>query len=393
MRNATSAASANSVFTFRVTLKDAKGRTLSGSFAVSGADETSVANGGTLTLHGNGSFTIEGLPHGAQYELTETNLPDGWTMTGSVNTTGTISANETAEASFENTYSTGGSVQLTAKKHFIGGEIEPEQFAFTLLESEGTELSRVYAEKRDDDASWGTIEFPVIGYTQADDGATYEYVIRETVGEETDVIYDTTEHRVRVRVRDNGFGGLITEVEYLDEADAEDGVIFTNRQRVDMTISKTIGGTLGDLTKKFDFTVRYFTVDEDGAETPYTEAITAPEGCDWTAVADAPGVYAFKLGHEQSITVAGLPCGVSYEVVEARVGDYVTTVTVDGGEAVESDTAAGVIMKATTVAYRNTLDGTVDTGIADAAPMLYSAGAGVIALGAYLALKLRRKDD
>ena len=104
-------------------------------------------------------------------------------------------------------------------------------------------------------------------------------------------------------------------------------------------------------------------------------------------------MYAFKLGHEQSITIKGLPCGVSYEVVEARVGDYVTTVTVDGGEAVESDTAAGVIMKATTVAYRNTLDGTVDTGIADAAPMLYSAGAGVIALGAYLALKLRRKDD
>jgi pilin isopeptide linkage protein len=398
--NATSA-SANAEFHFAVTLKDASGKALSGSFDVTGADETSVADGGTLTLHGSGSFTISGLPHGASYEVSETDLPGGWTMTSSVNTRGTIDSSATAEVSFENSYSTGGSVKLEAKKHFIGGEIEPEQFEFTLLDGDGTELSKAFAVGDSSDPSWGTIEFPVIGYSQADVGAVHEYVIRETVGSEEGIVYDAKEHRVRVNVSDSGSGYLATQIEYLTDGDTapdpnqpESGIVFVNRKMVELTVSKTVAGELGDMTRKFDFTIRLFTAGSNGGENvPYVEAVEAPADCDWTAVADKPGQYSFRLGHGQSITIGDLPGGLSYEIVEARVGDYVTKVTVNGGEATETDTAAGVLEKNSTVAYQNTLEGTVDTGVSDASPMLYSAGLGVIALGAYLALKQRRKEN
>lgn len=43
-----------------------------------------------VTTHGNEQVTIEGLPSGASYEVTETPLPSGWTLVRQRNTTGVI---------------------------------------------------------------------------------------------------------------------------------------------------------------------------------------------------------------------------------------------------------------------------------------------------------------
>ncbi len=52
---------------------------------------------------------------------------------------------------------------------------------------------------------------------------------------------------------------------------------------------------MGDLTKKFDCTIRFFTPGENGGEdVPYTGAITVPDGFSWTE-GSGVGEYTFRL--------------------------------------------------------------------------------------------------
>ena len=98
----------------------------------------------------------------------------GWTQTNQTNATGSIRANDTAEATFENTYSTSGSVTLTAEKRYLGADIEEGMFAFQVTDSDGTVIRQAYADPED-----GSIIFDPIEYGQTDAGQTYVYYISE----------------------------------------------------------------------------------------------------------------------------------------------------------------------------------------------------------------------
>ena len=95
----------------------------------------------TVTIQGGQTIVIPDLPAGTTYHITEKDVPDGWTMTGTVNADGTITANTAAEATVTNTYQAETAVALTAHKELIGDAISEGQFAFQLMDNNGRVIS------------------------------------------------------------------------------------------------------------------------------------------------------------------------------------------------------------------------------------------------------------
>ncbi|MBZ4665146.1 SpaA isopeptide-forming pilin-related protein [Mahella sp.] len=91
-------------------------------------------------------------------------------------------------------------------------------------------------------------------------------------------------------------------------ADTTQTAYFTNTRTVgDLTISKTVGGNAADTRKKFDFTL---TLDGSGASGTYSYTGNGvPDGMIRSG-------DTISLAHGQSITITGLPTGITYTVTE-----------------------------------------------------------------------------
>ncbi len=91
VKNATAAALVNGQFTFRLSLIDANGNALTGTYPVTkaGVDAGTVGNGGTVTIGAGESFTVSGLPHGCRYNVTEVAV-NGFELTAAENDEGVI---------------------------------------------------------------------------------------------------------------------------------------------------------------------------------------------------------------------------------------------------------------------------------------------------------------
>ena len=349
-----------------MTLRDASGSELTGSYdaeiintiAETGevAETTTVSSGDTVTLRGGQTIRILGLPNGATYAVTEDGAA-GWTQTNQTNATGSIRANDTAEATFENTYSTSGSVTLTAEKRYLGADIEEGMFAFQVTDSDGTVIRQAYADPED-----GHIVFDPIEYGQTDAGQTYVYYISEIPGDLEQVAYDEHVSVVEVAVTDNGKGALTATTTNLTDGD-EDGIVFTNTKLFNLTVTKTVSGNVGDTSKEFDFTIKLWTTDGED-EVPYVldAAVLAEQGLTAT---DENGAYSYQMRHEDSITLT-LPYGVHYTVTEDGE-DYVTTIVVTDGNGEEIRSARSTAMTSfmdrdQTVSVTNTLNAAIPTG-------------------------------
>lgn len=90
-------------FSFRISLTDKDGKPLTGSYNFWGTDKAgTLRNGDTIVLHHDEEITVQGLPEGTRYTVTE--LPEsGWNTRPSSGTTGgSIITGETASAEFTN---------------------------------------------------------------------------------------------------------------------------------------------------------------------------------------------------------------------------------------------------------------------------------------------------
>ena len=150
-------------FTFTVTLKDAAGNALTGGFKTVKSDNTKgeISSGGTVTLKHNETITINDLPVGTKWSVTETAdtaysaevsvnnekvaLAQGDAITGS----GEIAEDEAEQVAFVNTVippeppKTG---TLTITKTVEGGGDAKKDFAFTveLTGADGNALDGSY---------------------------------------------------------------------------------------------------------------------------------------------------------------------------------------------------------------------------------------------------------
>ena len=220
-------AAAGKEFTFKLSLAKENNEVDTGDYAYTTSDGRSgtIAAGGTLTLKGGQTATIKNLPSEDSYAISEVET-DGYTIADASNTSGTIHAGQTANASITNTYESTGSVQLKAKKVLTGRTLANKQFSFQVLDEHGNVL-RTASCKAD-----GSVAFGLIKYNTSDDGKTYTYCIQEkvpadavnaegTTWESANVdekaaggfskkgyTYDSSKHKVTVAVADNGDGTM-----------------------------------------------------------------------------------------------------------------------------------------------------------------------------------------
>lgn len=111
-----------------------------------------------------------------------------------------------------------GSWKLEISKKLHGRELQEGEFAFELLDLDGNLLQVV---KNDAD---GTVPFAVIVYG-LDDVGTHIYLIRETIADETGMLYDEHIIKVAVTVSYVGFGTELTIEEHITGSTSFDNYI------------------------------------------------------------------------------------------------------------------------------------------------------------------------
>ena len=176
----------------------------------------------------------------------------------------------------------------------------------------------------------------------------------------------------------------------------------------DVTLSKTVHGSFGDLSKTFDFIVGFEKADSTteatyGAivATKSDKSIVVKETQSQTVVSDGNSEslvvnleygkkYTITMKHDQNVVFSNLPANVTYTMTEdgseaGKFGDYTVT-----GEQSEKKTMGSADE---TVAIVNTHEGAPDMGVVlDNAP--YIAMLAIVAIGGVaLMLNKRRRDE
>ncbi len=190
------AASATQEFDFTVTLDDS---TISGTYG----DMTFENGVATFTLKAGESKSATGLPAGVGYTVEESNNA-GYTVTvngsSEMTATGTITADTTAEAAFNNHKTGGGTipspatVTIQATKTLDGQSPTGSAFSFVLRNENGS----VVQTKSN---NGGQIEFSPLSFSTT---GTYIYTLTESVGTSSGINYDTAVYRVTVQVSLSG---------------------------------------------------------------------------------------------------------------------------------------------------------------------------------------------
>ena len=147
-----------------------------------------------------------------------------------------------------------------------------------------------------------------------------------------------------------------------------------------LTITKTVGGNMGDQNKDFDFTATL-----SGGDYSFDGVTYSIDESDAQAVNVTNDSFGFTLKHGQSITFVGLPIGASFTVTETE-NAYETEV--DG----EKNTKTKTITLAEnneTIEFVNTKNVKIDTGVS-LETLPYILILGVVAVGVVLMVRRRR---
>ncbi|MBP3967316.1 beta strand repeat-containing protein [Paenibacillus lignilyticus] len=290
-----------------------------------GAASGAIASGGTISLAHGQSIIIAGLPADAQYKVTETDYANEGYKTTSLGATGEIVVDETETAAFLNTKDKPGN--LIISKTVTGNDGDQSQsFDFSVTFS----AAGVYNYTGTGGAANGTItsgdtislaggqSITIVGlpagttYNVAEDDYAGSGYATSKTGDTGTIVTDDFQSAQFVNARDDWFGSL--------------------------KIGKSVRGNAGNKARTFDFTVN---LSADGVFS-YTGAGGAANG----TITSGDRV---ELADGQSITIAGLPKGTTYTVIESSYAadGYVTTKTDDTGVIVgaQEQTAAFVNTK------------------------------------------------
>ncbi|MBR4067103.1 MAG: Cna B-type domain-containing protein [Clostridia bacterium] len=249
-------------------------------------------------------------------------------MDGTLTVTQTITKDGAAAQAiaFDNLYEAEGELVITATKTVNGAEpTEDQVYTFELADAEGNVLQTKENEK-------GTITFDAIAYDLDDAGKTYTYTVKETTPATDSLLVDESIYTVTAEVTDAGDGTLTITKTITKGGEAGEDIIFHNRILMPLTISKKVTGTVTE--KQFTFTVELLDAEGNEAEGEY--AYTG----------DLEGKLksgdTILLGHDESITIAGLEPGMTYRVTETTDTAYVTTVNGSEGVGVQAVVVDGV---------------------------------------------------
>lgn len=244
-------AEAGRTFSFAVSVADRKGAPLSGTFDAvdgTGAKTSIFFENGTASFslaaspEANGStLTIDGLPAGASYSVSEQDETASGYATTSTGTQGTIVGNSTSVTTFTNTKSYSpfsmpiGGLEVLKGKAAASGD-----FVFQLFEEDGTTPVRdadgnaIVAVNRSAEAGV-PVSFLLKGLQITQPGE-HRYVVKESIPSGTEplegVAYDTTAFTVTVFAKASITGKLsLASLSYSVGSEPVFGINFVNEYR------------------------------------------------------------------------------------------------------------------------------------------------------------------
>lgn len=196
------------------------------------------------------------------------------------------------------------------------------------------------------DGSWYFTDFTqdyAIKDSFTDNGATYLYVGTEiTINGGAPIVVQTAK--------------ALEELVKAYESNAYQVVhLYEKNMPLKLTVSKIVSGNMGSRNSKFDFTV---TLPDMAGQTVGCTLGNTPT----TLTLDVQGKASFSLSHDQTLVMNNVHG--NYQVEEAPYGSYVTTVSVNDGQAEQKNSVMGKLAASNTyVAYTNSLDATIPTGV------------------------------
>ncbi len=368
-------------FTFKINLFDENNNILTDSYNYTGSKTGSITSGSTVTLKHGESITIEKLPLGTKYQVTEIEAnTDGYTTEVTGND-GTISENG-ASVNFVNTKNETPKGSLTVSKIVSGNAGEMDRnftFKIDLFDENNNILTDSYnytGSKTGSITSGSTVtlkhgESIIINNLPV--GTTYKV---------TEIEANTDGYTTTMKNNE----GTITEGNIT--ASFENNKVEIPVLKGFLTINKTVTGA-GDKNQKFTFKVEFTDVNGNPLNDTFTYS--------GSKVGTITSGDTITLKHGESITITGLPVGTTYKVteIEANTNGYITTsensegiIDVDG-EISSFTNHKEEIAKEEKVKEEKTLY-IPKTGVKDNT-MLY--GAGALLSAAIFTILYRRKDN
>ena len=135
------------------------------------------------------------------------------------------------------------------------------------------------------------------------------------------------------------------------DAFAEVKVKNTYEPVADLTVGKTVKGSMGNKNQEFDFTL---TLTAEAGETVPDTLICEKEGKEVTLTKDAEsGTFHFTLSHKETIRIKDIRKGTTYAISESGAEEK--------GYTVICDAPGGTIDKDTQVHFTNERKGSVPT--------------------------------
>lgn len=333
-----------------------------------------IQNDGMTYIYDSTTVTVT-KPDGAVETYTYTNPADVDTV---------IASNPDAHVVVHN-YLKAGQLVIDGTKVLEGREFEAgDAFTFKLNATDGAPLPSPSTVTITPTAGSSEIfRFPPITYNTV---GTYTYTLQELLPEESARLermdYDTEPRTVVVTVTRNSSGVL--NASYTVDGQALPAV-FTNRYALgNLLVSKTVGGNMGSRNSEFDFTV---TLPDMAGQT----VSCTLDGSPLPLTLDDQGHATFTLRHDQTLVMSAVHG--AYTVEEARFGSYVTNISVNDGDSVQTNSVSGTLGAGDThAAFLNTLNAEVPTGIATSTG---AAIAGLMLSTALLAISRagRRRRD
>ena len=261
-----------------------------------------------FTLRNGQEKVFSGVKYGTAYKVQEVNIPSEYTLASLTNAEGTVSNNQEIDVVATNQYKTNGSFTVNAKKVLQNRDLKSGEFTFELVDENGQVVDTV------NNAENGEVTFNAISVNTT---GIKNYKIREKVGSDENIKYDTHEETVRV-VTTNTNGRTETRVEY-----DTDGAVFTNKY--EPKVINVANGRNVSITKKLEGsnTNRLFNLKVDIMKDgkALENAFEYNSNLDATVKTLTSGGKV-EILKDETITIKGVPQGASVKVVEDTYSGY-----------------------------------------------------------------------
>ena len=233
-----------------------------------------------------------------------------------------VAVTEKKDLDFTNRYAPVGFtfVNLSGTKTLVGRDLKAGEFTFFLIDEAGNIIDTV------ENAADGTFAFAELSFNKV---GTYTYRVREEIGSESGMTYDSTIYTVTVTVTDNGVGGFANEV----QISGSGKLAFTNKYVAPATANirgvKTLNGRdIADGEFTFVLTDAHGNVVEEvtnvgrefafstltfHSEGQYLYTVTEKKGSDATVIYDETVYHAHitvTMNQAGNALVAEVECGV-----------------------------------------------------------------------------------